>query len=80
MNPLNEAIKRAGGVSRLARQLGVTQGAVSGWKIYGGRVPPARVLAVESLTGVSRYVLRPDIFGYSPPSYPSYSVEAGVAA
>jgi len=76
MNPLDEAIKRAGGVSRLAQQLGVTQGAVSGWKMYGGRVPPARVLAVESLTGVSRYALRPDIFGPFPPH--SHAADAGV--
>jgi len=61
-----EACKRAGGQSALARRLGCTPQAVQ--RMYAtGRVPPARVLAVESLTGVSRYALRPDIFGASPP-------------
>src|SRR5664280_3686270 len=55
---LNEAIRAAGGVSELARQLGISQPSVSNWN----RVPAERVMSVESLTGVHRMVLRPDLF------------------
>ncbi len=48
----------AGGVSALARQIGVSQPAVSGWK----RVPPDRVIAIEAATGVPRTELRPDLY------------------
>lgn len=55
---LRQAIEAAGGVRALARQLGVSQPTISGWR----RVPADRVLAVESLTGVDRAMLRPDIY------------------
>jgi TorA maturation chaperone TorD len=56
---LEEAIKAAGGVASLARAIGIAQPSVSNWT----RVPAERVLAVEALTNVSRFVLRPDIYG-----------------
>ena len=56
---LNDAILVAGGITALALKLKLTKQAVSAWK----RVPPTRVLAVEKATGVSRYQLRPDIYG-----------------
>lgn len=56
---LSQAIRAAGSVSELARQLGISQPSVSNWI----RVPAERVVSVESLTGVSRVVLRPDLFG-----------------
>ncbi len=55
---LDKALDVAGGVSALARQLGVSQPAVSGWK----RVPPDRVLAIEAATGIPRTELRPDLY------------------
>jgi TorA maturation chaperone TorD len=55
---LQQAIDAAGGVAGLARQLGIAQPSVSNWT----RVPPERVLAVESLTGVNRAILRPDLY------------------
>jgi TorA maturation chaperone TorD len=55
---LNEAIRVVGGVSELARKIGIAQPSVSGW----GRVPAERVLAVEEATGVSRITLRPDLY------------------
>lgn len=56
---LNQAIEAVGGVSELARRLGIAQPSVSNWT----RVPPERVISVESLSGVNRVVLRPDLYG-----------------
>jgi TorA maturation chaperone TorD/DNA-binding transcriptional regulator YdaS (Cro superfamily) len=55
---LNKAIDAIGGVRSLARALGVSQPAISGWK----RVPADRVLKVEGLTGITRTELRPDLY------------------
>lgn len=64
MSALGRAIESAGGVAALARALGVTSQAISQWD----KVPANRVLQVEILTHgkVSRYALRPDIFGDHP--------------
>ncbi|MFZ5732686.1 MAG: Cro/CI family transcriptional regulator [Pseudomonadota bacterium] len=56
---LEQAIKAAGGVASLARAIGIAQPSVSAWS----RIPAERVLAVEAITRVPRFVLRPDIFG-----------------
>jgi TorA maturation chaperone TorD len=56
---LSEAIRVAGGVSELARRIGISQPSVSNWN----RVPAERVLEVEAATGVERVVLRPDLYG-----------------
>lgn len=56
---LSEAIRAAGGISALARTLGISQPSVSNWM----RVPAERVVAVEGATGVDRSVLRPDLYG-----------------
>jgi TorA maturation chaperone TorD len=56
---LDEAIRAAGGVSELARQIGISQPSVSNW----ARIPAERVASVESITGVDRAVLRPDLYG-----------------
>jgi TorA maturation chaperone TorD len=55
---LQRAIDASGGVSALANTLGIAQPSVSAWS----RVPADRVAAVETATGVSRDVLRPDLF------------------
>jgi TorA maturation chaperone TorD len=60
---LAEAIRVAGGVSALARRIGISQPSLSNWS----RVPASRVLAVEAATGVSRSILRPDLYN-SPPA------------
>jgi DNA-binding transcriptional regulator YdaS (Cro superfamily) len=57
-----EAKALAGGPSALASKLGIAPQAVSKWRI----VPPRRVLEVEELSGVSRHLLRPDIYGGVP--------------
>lgn len=59
---LEQAIRVVGSVSELARRIGVSQPSISNWS----RVPSGRVLAVEAATGISRTILRPDL--YSPPS------------
>jgi DNA-binding transcriptional regulator YdaS (Cro superfamily) len=58
---LEQAIKAAGGIASLARGIGIAQPSVSAWS----RIPAERVLAVETLTRVHRYILRPDLYGSS---------------
>ena len=55
---LDEAVRAAGGVSELARKIGIAQPSVSNWT----RIPAERVLAVEEITGVNRKTLRPDLY------------------
>src|SRR5215475_8086626 len=59
---LGAAIRAAGGVTELARRLGISQPSVSNWS----HVPADRVLAVEAATGISRSVLRPDLYLAAP--------------
>ena len=61
---LEEAIRAAGGITELARRIGISQPSVSNWS----RVPAERVLVVEAATGIERAVLRPDL--YAPASPP----------
>jgi len=56
---LEEAVRAVGGVSELARQIGISQPSVSNWS----RIPAERVLIVEAATGIDRKVLRPDLYG-----------------
>jgi TorA maturation chaperone TorD len=56
---LEQAIRAVGGVGALARMIGISQPSVSNWS----RVPADRVLMVESISGVDRAVLRPDLYG-----------------
>jgi TorA maturation chaperone TorD len=72
---LEEAIRAAGGVSELARQLGISQPSVSNWT----RIPAERVIAIESLTNVPRAVLRPDLYGTEDASEELDEVEAARA-
>jgi DNA-binding transcriptional regulator YdaS (Cro superfamily) len=67
-DPMQRACKRAvasaGGPLALARALSVegrkiTHNAIGNWLV----VPAERVLDVERLTGVSRFELRPDVYG-----------------
>jgi TorA maturation chaperone TorD len=56
---LDRAISAAGGVSALARKIGISQPSLSNWN----RVPAERVLSVEDITGIDRALLRPDLYG-----------------
>lgn len=61
---LDQAIHAAGGVGALAQKIGISQPSLSNWQ----RVPPERVLAVESVTGINRAMLRPDLYGGTDPN------------
>ena len=56
---LSDAIRAVGGVSELARQIGISQPSVSNWM----RIPAERVVTVEAVTGIDRTILRPDLYG-----------------
>lgn len=60
------AINAAGGFAEVARSLGRTRQAVIQWE----RVPVEHVLRLESLSGVPRHQLRPDV-------YPNETTKAG---
>jgi len=55
---LAEIILKAGGVTAMARALGVHHSSILGW----ARVPAERVPAVSRITGVPRHELRPDLW------------------
>lgn len=46
----------------LAETLKIYQSALSQWT----QVPADKVIAVETVTGISRFKLRPDVFGAAP--------------
>ena len=50
----------AGGVTKIANQLGISYQAVQQWGKKG--VPANRVLKLEELSGVSRTKIRPDLY------------------
>lgn len=56
------AAEKVGGVVALARALDIKHSSLHSWH----RVPAERCLEIERLTGVSRYALRPDVFGPAP--------------
>jgi TorA maturation chaperone TorD len=72
---LEEAIRAVGGVSELARRLGIAQPSVSNWE----RVPAERVASVEEATGVDRARLRPDLFAVRAPAETIDDVDAARA-
>lgn len=56
------AVDLAGGPIVVGDALGMTRQAVAKWAV----VPPHHVLRIEKMSGVSRYRLRPDIYGDDP--------------
>lgn len=58
---LRQAAVLVGGNGELARLVGVTPQAVSQWK----KAPPNRAIAIEKAVHgeITRYQLRPDVFG-----------------
>lgn len=62
------ALKASKSMRSLALAIGIKPQSLIKWD----QVPPERVIAVESVTGVPREVLRPDL--YPPVRSPSHSV------
>jgi len=71
MNPtaLDLACDHAGSQLGLARLLGIRSPSISEWR-RRGRVPAERCAAIEAATEgkVTRYDLRPDVFGSTAPT------------
>lgn len=61
---LQKAIDIAGGQTKLAKKVKVTQTAVSHWLTRNKRVPAERAVSIEKATGgqVTRRDLRPDLY------------------
>jgi TorA maturation chaperone TorD len=72
---LTQALRAAGGVGALARKIGISQPSVSNWS----RIPAERVLGVEAATGVSRTMLRPDLYCGTPSASEVDDVDAARA-
>lgn len=63
MSELQTMLARHRGLRlRIATELKIQPSAVRGWK----KVPAERVLDVERISGISRHILRPDVFGPAP--------------
>lgn len=61
--PVDRFIEALGGLTKAAAAIGIDNpSVVANWR-KRGRVPAEHVLRVEEQTGISRHVLRPDIFG-----------------
>lgn len=58
------AVGKVGSLTKLAARLGISRQAIRDWE----KVPPKHVLQMEAISGVSRYELRPDIYGQPPSS------------
>jgi DNA-binding transcriptional regulator YdaS (Cro superfamily) len=65
---LQKAIQFAGGQTKLAKSLNISQGQVSMWLNRDKKVPVNYVLPIEAATHgqISRYQLRGDIYGEKP--------------
>jgi DNA-binding transcriptional regulator YdaS (Cro superfamily) len=71
-NPIQAAILIAGSGPKLAKQLGISARAIYKWSARweGGvvaAVPAHRAIAIETVTGISRARLRPDLWGEQSP-------------
>lgn len=65
---LTKAIELAGGQRAAARICEISQTAVWKWLQSAKRLPAEHVLRVEAATGISRHLLRPDIYPRETPS------------
>ncbi|MFC3579508.1 transcriptional regulator [Sphingomonas hylomeconis] len=79
---LKSAVDQVGSQSAFARLCGVSQTAVWKWLQSGKRLPAEHVLTVERESGVSRHLLRPDIYPADPSSVslPADGTAGSVAA
>lgn len=75
---LSAAVLSSGSQSAFARICGVSQTAVWKWLQSGKRLPAEHVLIVERETGVSKHLLRPDLYPTSSADLPG-DVATGAA-
>lgn len=65
-NIVDRIVDDLGGLTKAATALGLENpSVVANWRTRG-QVPYRRAVEIERLTGISRHVLRPDIFGPQP--------------
>lgn len=76
MKTITDAVGAAGGQAALAKLLGVNPSLISQWVTGRLQVAARHCLAIESATGVTRYDLRPDVFGPSPEGQPEFDPDA----
>ncbi len=57
------AIEKAGGRGVVAALFDISVEAVRQWTLPGRRIPAEYILQLEQKSGVSRYDLRPDVYG-----------------
>lgn len=60
--PLERVIDKLGGQAATGRFIGVSQQLVSKWVKLGKPLPAEHVLKVEAATGISRHIIRGDIY------------------
>lgn len=65
-NAIAQAVQKHGTQRSLAEALGIHPAMVSQWVSGYRPVAAHHVLKIEDITGVSRHVLRPDVFGPEP--------------
>ena len=58
---IDQAIRLAGGLTPLAKGVGVAPASICGWR-KRGIIPAERVGKVSEITGLTRSALRPDLF------------------
>ena len=58
MDIIKIAAQRLGGIDKLAKSLNVTRQIIYKWS----KIPSERVIEIERLTGLSRQILRPDLY------------------
>jgi DNA-binding transcriptional regulator YdaS (Cro superfamily) len=77
MTALEQFLAKRGAVSELAKQIGISHGAVVQWR---GRCPAERVVEVERATGIPREALRPDLYlrDPAPAAHVPHEHDAGV--
>lgn len=76
VDPLLRIRETRGLISKIAREIEVTPGAVSQWRT----IPAEYVVKVESVTGIPRHELRPDLFEGMAPISRAARVRGGNSA
>jgi DNA-binding transcriptional regulator YdaS (Cro superfamily) len=77
---LKASVEKIGSQSAYARLCGVSQTAVWKWLQSGKRLPAEHVITVEAESGVSRHLLRPDIYPLAETGVSSSADDAAVEA